>query len=75
MNRRQRRARKGGVDKFAQELKNVIEGRPADPSVRRFFDEFTAANGIAVARVHEGGEGIEVLRDPKRTNNNEGENS
>ena len=66
MNRRERRAaarqpRPLGQAAFDRELRKVLDGDPsADPHVRRFWDEYSAAQGIEIALPRPNG--IEVLR-------------
>lgn len=63
MNRRQRRARGRGplpLAEFERELTRAVVGDPsADPSIKAFWDEFSAERGIAVALPAEAG--LEVL--------------
>ena len=73
MNRRQRRARGRGplsLAEFSAELRKAVVGDPsADPSIVRFWDEFSRLGGIVAALPVPGG--IEVLRNPTHTINDQ----
>lgn len=61
-NRRQRRAAKAPLplDKFAQELRKVVDGDPdADPTVRQWWAEYCRETGVQVAISRP--DGIETL--------------
>ena len=45
------------------ELRAVVEGRPADPSVAKFWDHFASTGRVAASAVGDGG--IEILRTGK----------
>ncbi|GAA3042913.1 hypothetical protein GCM10010528_23160 [Gordonia defluvii] len=65
MNRKQRRAAAKMLsrEEFERELRAVVEGRPADPSVAKFWDHFASTGRVAASAVGDGG--IEILRTGK----------
>lgn len=49
---------------FERAISKAVEGDPAaDPDVRAFFDDLSAAIGIKAALMHP--QGVEMLRDPE----------
>lgn len=62
MNRKQRRAAAKMLSRedFERELRAVVEGRAADPSVTAFWDHFASTGSVAASAVAD--DGIEILR-------------